>query len=76
MYRVAIPLVRGGFLEKFEKLRYCPRPGLEPMTEHKSEILSNKTRRTSGIATVYKQGNVIKASGDIPASLGPDLIGV
>ena len=50
---MAIPLVHGGFSEKFEKLRHCPRPGLEPTTERKSEILSNKRRRTSGIATVY-----------------------
>ena len=51
-YRVAILLVRGGLSEKFEKLRHYPRPGLEPTTERKSEILSNKRRRTSGIATV------------------------
>ena len=41
------------FLEKFEKLRHCPRPGLEPRTERKSKILSYKTPGMSGIATVY-----------------------
>ena len=52
LYSVAIPLVRCGFSEKFEKLRHLPRPGLEPTTMRKSEKLSNKTQRTSGIATV------------------------
>ena len=32
-------LVRGGFSEKFEKLRHRPRPGLEPSTERKSKII-------------------------------------
>ena len=52
LYRVAIPLVPGSFSEKFEKLRHCPRPGLEPRTERKSKILSYKTPGMSGIATV------------------------
>ena len=32
-------LVRGGFSEKYEKLRHRPRPGLEPSTERKSRII-------------------------------------
>ena len=35
------------FLEKFEKLRICPRPELEPTTKHKFQKLSY-----SGIAAV------------------------
>ena len=38
-YTAAMQLVRGGFLEKFEKLRHRPRPGLEPSTERKSKIV-------------------------------------
>ena len=32
-------LVRGGFSEKYEKLRHRPRPGLEPSTKRKSKII-------------------------------------
>ena len=45
--------MRSGFSEKLEKLRHCPRTGLKPTTERKSEILSNKMQRTSGSAAVY-----------------------
>ena len=63
---MALPLVRSGFSEKLEKLRHRPRPGLEPTTKRKSEILYNKMQRTSGlVSSLVPALHVLRAKEDI-----------